>query len=668
LAFLHRLGRDRSALEGLGVDIDGSMAFFTRRLIPGGYLPFFQQLSAMALALLPVGICLGLLFQIVANQFMQKGGTLALAYAIECSGGLIGGALATVALSAHVSNFSTAVICSASALFASVFGLDRGALKTLLGKTFIALFGVSLLSLFAALWLSRPIDKALTAWNRPRLLETIDTPYGRTTITGSKGQISLFQNNALVAESQSTSAEEFVHLSALQHTKPESILILGGGIEGLIREAQQHKPRRIDHIELDERAWNLAVKYLTKRYLQSPLRQAAQTCFTDPRASFRDSRYKADLIILGMPEPDSAQSNRFYTYEFFRQAAAHLSSSGVLAFRLRYAENLWTSHLLRRASSIHRALLKVFPHVTVLPGTSAIFIASRNALVQDPNLLAERFLRRGVKAHMVSPGYIRYLYTNDRFREIKTRLAQTEEPPNSDTRPVCYQHTIVIWLSQFFPRLALMDLSGLDAVNRVPATIGFALFLALSLLFLLVRRRSNGRRLLLAAVAGFLAMVIESAFIVNYQARSGVLYQDLGLLLTLFMAGLAAGAALLDRVSRTEWFKPLPAPWFGAAILIAFIVLDLYSIWIMSSDFDYQLILNGTGLFCSGALVAALFAYASLGGIADQPLVRSSLYAADLLGGCLGSLAASLFLLPILGIINTFLLIIALSLAALWLI
>jgi len=643
--------------------------------IPGSYLPFFQQLSAMTLALLPVGVCLGLLFQIVANRFIQEGETLALAYAVESGGGLIGGALATTAISVHISNFSTAVVCSISALFATIVGLDRSSPRTVFGRTLIPLFSVSVLLLMAALWFNRPIDEALTGWNHPRLLATVDTPYGRSTITGSKGQISLFQNNALAAESQGTSAEEFVHLSALQHPKPESILILGGGIEGLMREAQRQKARHIDHIELDRRAWKLAVAYLPEGYLQSPLLQTTQTRFTDPRVALKNRKQKYDVVLLGMPEPDSAQSNRYYTYEFFRQVSAHLSSNGVFALRLRYAENLWTSHLLRRASSIHRALLKVFPHVTVLPGTSAILIASRNALVQDPKLLVERFIQRGVKTQMVSPGYIRYLYTNDRFHEIKTRLAKIKEPPNSDTRPVCYQHTMMIWLSQFFPRLAFMDLSGLDAVNRALATIGFTLFAALSFLFFLVRRRSNLRRLLLASVAGFSAMVIESVLIVNYQARSGVLYQDLGILLTLFMTGLATGAVLLDGVWRSGWRKPLASVinehakiWLGVGILIAFVVLDLYSIWIVSSDYDHQLILNGTGLFCSGALVAALFAYASLEAVPEQNSVRSLLYAADLLGGCLGSLAASLFLIPILGVINTVLLLIATSLASLWLI
>jgi predicted membrane-bound spermidine synthase len=50
-----------------------------------------------------------------------------------------------------------------------------------------------------------------------------------------------------------------------------------------------------------------------------------------------------------------------------------------------------------------------------------------------------------------------------------------------------------------------------------------------------------------------------------------------------------------------------------------------------------------------GALVAGLFGYASRMGVDDQGAVVSPLYAADLLGGCLGSFLAGLLLLPLLG-------------------
>ena len=54
-------------------------------------------------------------------------------------------------------------------------------------------------------------------------------------------------------------------------------------------------------------------------------------------------------------------------------------------------------------------------------------------------------------------------------------------------------------------------------------------------------------------------------------------------------------------------------------------------------------------LAAAGFLVAGLFAYASLRGVRDQERAISPLYAADLLGGCAGSVAASLVLVPLAG-------------------
>jgi hypothetical protein len=64
-------------------------------------------------------------------------------------------------------------------------------------------------------------------------------------------------------------------------------------------------------------------------------------------------------------------------------------------------------------------------------------------------------------------------------------------------------------------------------------------------------------------------------------------------------------------------------------------------------------------LFATGAIVAAVFACASVyapGGPTsqtdptDQRRLVSPLYAADVLGGCLGAIAASLVLIPLLGL------------------
>jgi predicted membrane-bound spermidine synthase len=66
--------------------------------------------------------------------------------------------------------------------------------------------------------------------------------------------------------------------------------------------------------------------------------------------------------------------------------------------------------------------------------------------------------------------------------------------------------------------------------------------------------------------------------------------------------------------------------------------------------------------------VAGVFAYASFTRVPDPEKLISPLYAADLLGGCLGSVAASLLLVPLIGMDLTAAAMVGLALAALLLI
>jgi len=84
--------------------------------VPGAYLSFPEQLLAMALSLLPVGVLSGLLFQWAAKMYIRRHKTLIAAYGIESMGGLAGGLLATACLKWGIQNFSAAVLCGAAAV------------------------------------------------------------------------------------------------------------------------------------------------------------------------------------------------------------------------------------------------------------------------------------------------------------------------------------------------------------------------------------------------------------------------------------------------------------------------------------------------------------------------------------------------------------------------
>lgn len=612
--------------------------------VPGAYLSFTDQILAMSAALLPIGFLSGLIFQWAAKLHIARVRTLAAAYAVESTGGLAGGLCATLFLRFGLQNLTIAILCSLFSLF--------GALAVRAGKNWWlrGAAGCTSVLLFALLWRAGPIDLATTSWAHPQLLASRDTPYCRITVTRQGGQIAVYENDALSFETEGTDAEEFVHMAALLHPHPARVLILGGGIEGNVKEILKHAPAQVDYVELNAMLLTLVVPNLPRDFQEALHAAPVHVSVADARR-FLENSGRYDLILIGMPEPASGQSNRFYTLEFFNQCAAHLNPDGIVAFRLRSAENLWTPQQTGRAVSIYRSLKAALPRVQVLPGGTNVFAASRQPLTSDPALIAARLQARGISARLVSVPYIRYVYTNDRFTRIARTLETEVAPLNTDVRPICYQYTLMIWLSKFYPGLAALDISSLMSSSLFRQPVVWVLAAAAPALFLISRRRASLRRTLLVGVAAFVGMILETLLVLHYQVKSGILFQDIGVLLMSFMAGLALGAFVTNnRVFSGSRKTPL---WYGFLLVGGFALFSL----VMSAGIRFGLI-DGlaeiTGLLLiTGFLVAAAFAYASLEGVRDQRAVVAPIYAADLIGGCLGSLAGSLLLIPIAGLVAT---------------
>jgi spermidine synthase len=631
---------------GLVVPADVAFIRGSRMLfggVPGAFLPFSTQLAVMALALVPVAALLGFLFQRAARLHVDGGRTLAEAYGIESLGGVAGGLASTLFLRWGIQNLAQAVVCllTASGMVVLTPVLRRRRAGQIAGA-------VAFVSGALLLWNATPLDRWMTRWNHPQLGDTVDTPYGRSTIEQQAGQVSVFENDALAFETLGTDAEVFAHLAAIQHPLPRTVLVLGGGLEGLVAELRMHAPQRIDDVELNRVLFERVRPALPARTQESLRAPGVRIVFDDPRR-FLDQPGRYDLILVAMPEPTSGEANRFYTLEFFQRCAGRLSTGGVLAFRLRSAENVWTPLLSARMVSIHRALKAVFADTVVLPGVTNLVLASEAPLSRDADLLAARFTARSITARLVSPPFIRYLYTNDRRAEIEAALEQGHSAVNTDGRPICYQFAALLWLSRFFPALARNDPADLaEAAFWKPLSRdGLLIVLALAALLAVTRPWEAGRRTLLVGLAGLAGMVLETTLILYYQAKSGVLFQDIGLLLTSFMAGLAAGSFAVDR--RASSARPLGRR-HGTAILAVFAAFNLIVLLVVQRGTTAGL--GGTALLLavSGALVAAVFAYASLRGIRDQSRVIAPLYAADLVGGSLGAVLGSLLLIPLAGL------------------
>lgn len=715
---------------GFILPLDIALIRGLRRLlggVPGAYLPLPAQIAASALCLLPVSALLGLLFQWTAKRYLAVPGplqvsvssattrsaaetetrpdlstrpferSLARAYAIESLGGLVGGLLTTCTLHWSVQNVTLALATAALAFIAAILagtgnrgaGLPSGG-SPVRSRTARAVRVVALASLLACVlagWRARRLDLWMTSWNHPDVIDTTDSPYGRVTITERAGQVSAYENDALVLDSEGTEPEDFAHLSMLQHPSPRRVLLVSGATAGLVAAVAQHRPQRIDDVDLNERLLALLSRHLPASFGASLSLPAVRIAVGDPRQTIArcvttparpgpvEGRTPAcgdgyDLIIVAAAEPASAQANRFFTREFFEQCAARLNPGGLVSFRLTSIENLWTPPLIARTGSIYAALREVFADVVVLPGATNVVLASETPLTRDPDVLAARLAERGIRARMVTPRYLRYLYSNDRYSEIEGLLRRHPARPNTDANAASYQATSLLWLSKFAPSLGQADLTRVSGAFGWSQSRSWLLVAAAAVLALTWRVARWPRRALPVAVAALGGMMLETLLLLHYQLKHGVVFQDFGLLLMSVMAGLAAGAWTVDRVAHAGATRAgathvgaTHAPSLQRVSVAALALLAIVTSIGIRTGRGSSLVAIALMLFVAGASVAGVFAGASLGGDrrnlrrgnhvgapVDQRRLVSPLYAADVLGGSLGSIAASLVLIPLLGL------------------
>ena len=145
-------------------------------------------------------------------------------------------------------------------------------------------------------------------------------------------------------------------------------------------------------------------------------------------------------------------------------------------------------------------------------------------------------------------------------------------------------------------------------------------------------------------------MALETLLILYYQAKSGVLFGDIGILLTSFMAGLALGALVFGAWSGSKPARKIRPQIWGAGILSGFAVLGMVAAKEMKSAGLATIAGTSMMLFATGFLVAGVFAYSGLQSGNDQGAAAGPLYAADLIGGCIASLAVGLVMAPLVGL------------------
>lgn len=176
------------------------------------------------------------------------------------------------------------------------------------------------------------LERAL--YQDPIIFST-QSPYQKVVMTERGNDLRLFLNGSLQFSSQDEYRyhEALIHLPASHSRTLERALIIGGGDGLAARELLRYEHlKHIQLVDLDPAVTDLG------RDLQK-LRDLNNDALRDPRVIVNnDDAWRwlerdgdlFDVIIIDLPDPDTADIARLYTVEFYRKIARRLSVGGVM--------------------------------------------------------------------------------------------------------------------------------------------------------------------------------------------------------------------------------------------------------------------------------------------------------------------------------------------------
>jgi spermidine synthase len=440
--------------------------------------------------------------------------------------------------------------------------------------------------------------------------------YGHIVVTETADQITVFENNIPFFSTQDVIArEETVHYAMVQVEKEDiRVLLIGGGVSGTLEEIRKYPVSVVDYVEIDPDIIDMG-------HLYSDLEGA--TIYTmDGRQYVKTTSSVYDVVILDVPDPDSAQLNRFYTVEFFGEVRTILADHGVLSLSVSSSPHYLgrPSRLLN--SSLYKSLQHHFSQIILIPGTDTYFLASNAPLTQS---ISEKIAQKSISTDFVQYYYLSGLLTHDRINMIEESVSE-DVRMNSDFHPQAYYHYLVHWTSQFHTSflvflgvIALCVVVFFSGISMHP--IPFAIF-----------------------TTGFTGAALEIVLVLGFQILYGYVYSQVGILITVFMMGLLVGAGVISKWNPSHSFR------FLLCIESSFMVCSGVLVFILPSltqPFFLMIIM------VLGMLVGAEFPLASLLYFSDLPTTAATLFSADLLGACLGALLVSSLLIPLLGVLTT---------------
>ncbi len=538
--------------------------------VPAGqYIPMLSLLFSALCIITPFSFAIGFIFPIGCNVIKgftrDSAADIGFVYILESIGSLIGGLLFTFVLIARFQPFAIMLILNCT-MFLNIYLMlqlsDRRFSKKRKSFVWLLLFFVTFIFLVSGV-VNRVDNYFINIrWSSSnpniKLLESIDSRYENIVVGVRDGQYSVFGNGQYnFAFPDDYANSQIAHLIMTQHPDPKRVLLIGGGIGGLIREMLKHPVAELDYIELDPALTESIMKYLPLEEKEALSDKRVKIFHADGRYYVKKAKNKKkyDLIFVNIPDPSTAFLNRFYTAQFFKEGNDILTDNGVLGIEITSAVNYLGEEVGNYTGSLYQTLHSVFPHVIISPGQTNYYFASNSSdtATFDIRTLTKRYVERGIRSDFFSKHVFNTLLPPERVKFVADEIESKKGlRVNTDAKPVTYFFNLMLWDKLTGSKLAGM-LQWLKDSHVKTFLLPVFILLVCRFAYVTIFRCSpdvQQRFNSIAAIAttGFAGMALEIILIFAFQNIYGYVYENIGLIIAVFMFGIALGGGISNRL------------------------------------------------------------------------------------------------------------------------
>jgi len=660
-------------------------------------IPTILLLSLIVTA--PVSSITGILFPVACRWFWQdEEAAVSGVYILEAAGSFVGGLAVTFLLAYGVSSaaifFIVACVLSCSVFIVRLNAAVLSSEAALKKYARASLLAVSLVPLCAAVSLFLGTDKALMRYVRvvkwtgllpgEALAGSFQTAQAEYLYGLYRGQwLVVRQGSVVEALPDEAAAGRIAALTLCQNPKARRILVIGSGLglsQQFLRLGQTEKV-----------TWGHCDRqYLMKlgKFIPADMRITdgrLDYIADDVRSMLAGIKEDNDIVIINLPDVTTSVLNRYYTYQFYRWVKQSLRPGGILAVRIAGGENIMGTELVSLGASTKLTLEKVFSHIVLVPGEETWFIASdSDGLTGEPASLRDRFAKIVGAGDVFPPDGLLSVYLPARASAALEAYSQAGLPAdlliNRDSRPLTHLYSLLLAAKQSAAPITRL-VKHLALAGPMAFIIPVVVFMVLRALFILktsrrdndTNRRAAGSQLATASgfdstflvfSAGWVAIGVVITLMFLYQTCFGSLYLHIGIISSVFMVGLTAGAVL------TRYLLTGPGRVRSSPQALLFKVFFVHSLILAAVAFygieRWNHVSFAVAFFFCGLCAGCYFPLAARqladGGF-EPGAAGAKLENADHLGAAAGGFMTGLVFVPVLGTRQTALVLILLVLA-----